>query len=127
MTAPERAERSGRAFSFLRFRAVATPQLDLRYLGRIFLHAALVGAVTGLAGSLFFVALELTQGLLLERLAGYLPLRAHGEMTSGEVHLFRPWLMIVLPAIGALAGGLLTLFAPEARGGGGDATIEAFH
>jgi len=32
-----------------------------------------------------------------------------------------------LPAAGGLACGLITRYAPEARGGGGDATIDAFH
>ncbi|HEY2900138.1 MAG TPA: chloride channel protein [Polyangia bacterium] len=35
--------------------------------------------------------------------------------------------MLVLPAVGGLATGLLTRLAPEARGGGGDAVIESFH
>jgi CIC family chloride channel protein len=94
------------------------------------LHAALVGAVTGTVGSLFFVTLELAQRFLLEDLAGYLPLRAHGELASSSQPTapFRPWLLMILPALGALAGGVLTAFlAPEAQGGGGDATLHAFH
>src|SRR5437899_7354216 len=35
---------------------------------------------------------------------------------------------MILPALGALAGGALTAFlAPEAQGGGGDAMLHAFH
>src|SRR5258706_15351120 len=129
MALPERAERA-RGFSVLRLRAAAVPQLELRYLGRVLLHAALVGAVTGLAGSFFFVALEVVQRFLLEDLVGYQPLRAYGETvvemaTHGP---FRPWLLMILPGLGALAGGALTSFlAPEARGGGGDAMLHAFH
>jgi CIC family chloride channel protein len=66
----------------------------------------------------------------MENLAGYVPLRAHGEspLESAVKTPWRPWLMIILPAIGALLGGVLTAFtAPEARGGGGDATLDAFH
>ncbi|HEX9296194.1 MAG TPA: chloride channel protein [Polyangiaceae bacterium] len=128
MALPERAERA-RGFSVLRFRAAA-PQLELRYLGRMLLHAALVGAVTGTVGSLFFVALEVVQRFLLEDLAGYLPLRAHGELViPNRVETpFRPWLLVILPGVGALLGGVLTTFmAPEAQGGGGDATLRAFH
>jgi len=94
------------------------------------LHAALVGAVAGTIGSLFFVALEVVQRYLLEDLAGYLPLRAHGEsvMPSAPSGHFRPWLLVIIPALGALAGGALTAFlAPEAQGGGTDATLHAFH
>ena len=106
------------------------PQLDFRFLGRMLLHAALVGAVAGSVGSLFFVTLEIVQRYLLEDLAGYQPLRAHGElvMSSANGTPFRPWLLMIIPGLGALAGGILTAFvAPEAQGGGGDATLHAFH
>jgi CIC family chloride channel protein len=93
------------------------------------LHAALVGLAAGLAGALFFGALEYVQGFLLEDLAGYRVLRAHGEtfVSREGARVFRPWLLVALPALGGLACGLLTRLAPEARGGGGDAMIEAFH
>src|SRR5688572_22660692 len=129
MALSERAERS-RGFGILRLGAAAVPELEFRYLGRMLLHAAVVGALTGLVGSLFFVALEIVQRLLLEDLAGYKPLKAHGEalMRSLDGAPFRPWLLILLPAVGALLGGLLTSFvAPEAQGGGGDAMLHAFH
>jgi CIC family chloride channel protein len=106
-----------------------TAPLDLRFVGRMVLHAALVGLAAGLAGALFFGALEYVQGFLLEDLAGYRVLRAHGEtfVSREGVRMFRPWLLVTLPALGGLACGLLTRLAPEARGGGGDAMIEAFH
>src|SRR5689334_9027016 len=129
MALPERVGRP-RAFSVLRLGAAAMPELEFRHLGRMLLHAALVGALTGLVGSLFFVALEFVQRDLLENLAGYRPLKAHGEalMPSPNAPDFRPWLLMLLPAVGALLGGALTgLLAPEAQGGGGDATLHAFH
>jgi chloride channel protein, CIC family len=103
--------------------------LDLRIVGKTLLHAAAVGAGAGLLGSLLFVAFELLQRLLLEEFAGYVPLRAAGEtFAAGAVaHEFRPWALLVLPALGGLACGLITRLAPEARGGGGDAMISAFH
>lgn len=103
--------------------------LDLRIVGRTLLHAALVGLGAGLVGALFFKGLEVAQRLLLEDLAGYLPLRAHGEFFArGEAaHPFRPWLLVLLPALGGLVCGLITRYAPETRGGGADTTIEAFH
>src|SRR3954468_18108005 len=108
MAVPERAER-GRGFSVLRLRTAAVPQLEFRFLGRMLLHAALVGAVAGAVGSLFFVMLEIAQRYLLEDLAGYLPLRAHGELVTGAPTVpFRPWLLMFLPGLGALAGGILT-------------------
>jgi CIC family chloride channel protein len=129
MALPQREERA-RGFSVLRLRATAVPQLEFRFLGRMLLHAALVGAVAGSVGSLFFVTLEIAQRYLLEDLAGYLPLRAHGELAAGKPlgTPFRPWLLMILPGLGALAGGVLTAFlAPEARGGGSDAMLHAFH
>jgi CIC family chloride channel protein len=98
-------------------------------LGRTVFHAAFVGLSAGLIGALFFAGLELAQSLLLERLAGYTPLRAHGERLFGEAAnlTLRPWIVMTLPAAGALLAGLLCQLAPETRGGGGDAMIHAFH
>jgi CIC family chloride channel protein len=112
------------------FGAAGAP-LEFQILGRVLLRAALVGASAGLLGSLFFAGLEAVQRVLLETWAGYIPLRAGGEQVLGEVtvaHPFRPWLLLVLPATGALLGGAIsTWLAPETLGGGSDAIIEAFH
>jgi len=80
-------------------------------LGRMLLHAAAVGLAAGLVGSAFFVALELVQRLVLEDLAGYRPLRAAGERVIDDpaTSVFRPWLLWVLPGLGALGGGLFAL------------------
>jgi CIC family chloride channel protein len=89
-----------------------------------------VGVIAGLVGAAFFASLELGQRLLLGQLAGFEPLRAAGETFVGaeRVGTLRPLLLLVLPALGGLASGLLTHWlAPEAAGGGGDATIEAYH
>src|SRR5262245_42758079 len=105
--------------------------LDLRILGRAVLQAAAVGVACGLIGALFLALLDRTQHLLPEPLAGYLPLRAHGEPRPpggpAQAHPFRPWLLLVLPALGGLGCGLVTLRAPDARGGGGNPMIRAFH
>lgn len=104
--------------------------LELQIVGRVLLHAALVGAAGGLAGSLFFVALEWVQHILLEAPTGYVPLLASGEellsLTSRPT--FRPWLLWAVPALGALLAGIIAArFAPETMGGGSDAIIHAFH
>jgi CIC family chloride channel protein len=104
--------------------------LDLRIVGRTLLHAALVGLAAGLVGAAFFAAVEHLQRYLLEDLAGYVTLRARGERfgaLSDPPIVFRPWLLALLPALGGLGCGLLTLLAPETRGGGADAMIDAFH
>src|SRR6185312_16685074 len=108
---------------------VATPPLDLRLVGRTLLHAALVGVGAGLVGAAFFVGLEYTQHALLGHLGGYSPLRAHGERLDVATHdlVLRPLVVMLLPPAGALLAGLLCQLAPETRGGGGDATIHAFH
>jgi len=93
------------------------------------LHAAAVGAAAGLVGSLFFWGLEIVQRYALEKTAGYVPLRAAGELVGADEGVpFRPWLLWLIPAAGALLGGLLsTKLAPETLGGGSDAIIDAFH
>jgi CIC family chloride channel protein len=110
--------------------AARTP-IEFQILGRVLLHAALVGAAAGLMGSLFFAGVEAVQRICLEGWTGYEPLRAGGERILGEMEKpppFRPWLLLVVPAIGALVGGALSSWlAPETRGGGSDAIIEAFH
>src|SRR5580765_5350726 len=103
---------------------------DLRIVGRMLFHAAIVGVAAGLMGAIFFAGLEVVQRLILEDLGGYRPLRAHGETFLPEIAnlgRFRPWLLLVVPAIGALASGIISELAPETRGGGGDAMINAFH
>src|SRR5450432_1797223 len=107
----------------------ATP-VDLRIVGRTLLHALLVGVVAGLMGAAFFALLEIVQRFVLEYVAGYRILRASGETFMTELDAARPfrwWLLLFLPAVGALASGLISQLAPETRGGGGDAMIDAFH
>ncbi|WP_437951518.1 chloride channel protein [Sorangium sp. So ce296] len=104
--------------------------IAFQLVGRVLLHAILVGVAAGIAGSLFFAALELAEHELLVAPTGYRPLRAKGEAVLTGVHTgpFRPWLVCLVPALGALVGGLLTAkLAPETRGGGSDAFINAFH
>jgi len=103
--------------------------LDLRFTGRTLLHALVVGGIVGVAGALFFAGLEFTQRWLIEGIAGVDLMRARGErfLAPEAGRVFRPWLAVLLPALGGLAAGLLARLAPEISGGGGDAVIEAFH
>ena len=52
-------------------------------------HAALVGVAAGFAGALFFGGLEYVQRFLLEDLAGYTVLRAHGARMNNCLVLLR--------------------------------------
>jgi len=106
-----------------------TSSRELRVFGKTLLHAMLVGVAAGLVGALFFAGLELLERVVLENLAGYEPLRAAGEtfLPPAAPRPFRPWILMFLPAVGGLAAGLISLLAPEVRGGGADASIDAFH
>jgi chloride channel protein, CIC family len=105
--------------------------VDLGLVGRTLLRAALIGLGAGVLGALFFWLTENAQHWVLERSVGYRPLRAAGEVLAGEEAFalgpYRPWLLLVVPAAGALLSGLLTAAHPATRGGGTDAMIEAFH
>lgn len=101
----------------------------LRLAGRWGLYAV-VGAVAGLGSILFYTLCQLALWFFLGHLVGY-----HPPAPGGEPPLFEPpdvawrwWLVPLIPALGALLGGLLVWrFAPEAEGHGTDAAIEAFH
>ncbi len=115
--------------SLLRLGSAQRGPLELQILGRVLWHAALVGAAAGLLGSAFVAGLEVAQRFFLEHLTGYLPLRAAGEgiLPDPTIPRFRPWLLWAIPGIGALIGGAFSILAPETRGGGSDAIIDAFH
>ncbi len=120
----------GRVRAIWRGASIDKGPIELQLVGRMLIHSALVGAAAGLAGSIFFGALELTQRLVLEDFAGYVPLRAAGEILLEQKNSphFRPWLLWAIPAFGALiAGAISAFFAPETMGGGSDAVIDAFH
>ncbi len=96
------------------------------------MHAAVVGAAAGLCGAAFMAGSDMVQTLLLEHLAGYTMLRVHGEATQPLLNIqpgaFRPWLLVVLPGLGGMLGGIICTLAPETQsGGGGNAMIYAFH
>ena len=95
---------------------------------RTLLLAAGVGIVAGLVGAAFVASVDLGSHLLLEHLAGAELLRASGEAAGQALRRGRvPWFLLVVPAAGALLGGLLSRWAPEAFGGGGDQTIATYH
>jgi chloride channel protein, CIC family len=105
--------------------------LDLRVVGRILIHATVVGAAAGLLACLVYYALEVVQLFVIDHLTGYGSLRAAGEfsnLSSIKADAPRPWLLWLLPAVGALgASWLARRFAPECMGAGVDATIRSFH
>ena len=108
--------------------------LGFEFVSRIYLYSSLIGLISGLCAIIFTYSLELAHFLLVEKLAGFRPIRYSGTIhfdfsflgaSSGEEHL---WLLLLLPALGGLISGWLThRFAPEAQGAGTDAIIDAFH
>ncbi len=101
--------------------------VDLRIVGRSLLHATFVGAAAGLVGVGFVLALDGLESLILHGGVGYVPMRAHGEDLKRAGGVFRWWLVPPLLAAGGLLAGLIMRWAPETRGGGADATLEAYH
>jgi CIC family chloride channel protein len=106
-------------------------QLDLQILGRVIMHAGAVGAAAGAVVCGFYYALEFSEAVLIEAIAGYSRVEAAGELgdhpmlTAAKA---RPWLLPIIPALGALlAGALSHRFGEESRGGGTNIVIGAFH
>jgi chloride channel protein, CIC family len=122
---------------FQRFRRIgqagllrAWREIPLSEQSRMILLSGLVGAAAGLLGCAFVATLEWVQLTILQGWAGYTPLGAAGEgmLHESPAVAFRPWLLCLLPASGGLlAGWLCWRFAPEARGGGADGIIRAYH
>ncbi len=100
-------------------------------MGRVVLHALLVGIAVGTGACFFYALLGLAERALLEGVAGYEPLRSAGEHALDfpmPRRPFSPWILACLPALGGLGAGYLThKLARETSGGGGDAYVEAFH
>jgi chloride channel protein, CIC family len=104
---------------------------EMRAIGRVVLHALLVGVLVGAGACAFYALLAVSERVLLEGLAGYKPLRPAGEHALDfpmPARPFSPLVLAILPGLGALAAGYIAhLFASETSGGGGNAYIEAFH
>jgi CIC family chloride channel protein len=90
----------------------------------------LVGIVSGLGAIVFFTACQVVFHFALDVGAGYHPHSPGGEPpllmeTGGEL---RPWLLVIIPAVGGIVSGFLVYtLAPEAEGHGTDAAIAAYH
>lgn len=104
---------------------------ELRAVGRVVMHALLVGLAVGAVACAFYGLLGLAERALLEGVAGYQPLRSAGEHALDfpmPERPFSPFVLAALPAIGGLAAGFVAhRLAHETSGGGGDAYIDAFH
>lgn len=107
---------------------------DDRALGmlRMLLLSVVVGVCAGLGAILLVSLLQCTNWLFLGKLGGVVlggaanePEPFHLPVIVGEA---RPWIVLLLPALGGLlTGWFVNRFAPEAAGHGTDAAIEAYH
>lgn len=91
-----------------------------------------VGVVAGLGSAGFLALLQASVGACFGHLANYFPVSPghEGPSVTPAANPGEPvrWLLLLLPAIGGLASGLITFFlAPEVEGHGTDAAISAFH
>ena len=102
----------------------------VRNVGAVMAASVAIGVLAGLGAVAFFWLLELAKFGLLDHLAGYRPGGPAGEEPLfGHTHVaLRPWVLLLLPAVGGLVSGWLVFrFAPEAEGHGTDAAIDAYH
>lgn len=99
-------------------------------MGRRLMIAAATGIVAGLGAIVFQWMLAATSHLTLDRLAGHRPggAGAEHEIFEPTDTPFRPFVLVLLPALGGLAAGwIVRRWAPEATGHGTDSAIEAYH
>ncbi len=105
-------------------------EFDFRSAGRWLLLGSIVGLISGLGAILFQTLLVLLKEFSINHLMGLSPLVPGGEsqLSHFTTGIFRPYLIVILPALGGLiAGFLIFKFAPEAEGHGTDEAIKAFH
>lgn len=107
------------------------PRLRLRSRPTLYVLAIVVGAVGGLGALAFEYANGLVVRGALVGIAGYAPQGPRGEVALFEdegQHTIAWWWLLMLPALGCAASALLSQrFAPEAKGHGTDAAIDAYH
>ena len=86
----------------------------------------LTGLAAGLVAVLFQTAVHLVQESVLFPNYPYGP--ANADFRTKAANEATRWLLLVIPAVGGVITGLLThFFGAEARGGGTDQYLDAFH
>ncbi|MCB9832703.1 MAG: chloride channel protein [Planctomycetes bacterium] len=93
--------------------------------------AIVVGVVAGIGGILFLYASDWVFHHMMAGLAGYAPSGPRGEKHLFANHDVGPviaWAIVLIPGLGGLVSGFIcNRFAPEAKGHGTDAAIDAYH
>ncbi len=98
-------------------------------MGRLLVLSALVGVVAGFGALVFNFILDRSDNVFMGWAVGYnIPVPGGDGVTKIPAPPERRWLLLVLPAVGALMGSLLSHWlAPEAKGEGTDSVIGSFH
>lgn len=102
----------------------------MRTQARLLGLSLIVGIISGFGAIGFYAACQVVSHYSLDALGGYRPTEPAGEapMFAPSDVALRPWMLIVLPALGGLISGLIVYsLAPEAEGHGTDAAIGAYH
>lgn len=105
-------------------------QKRLRPQVRVLGLSLVVGLVAGVGAIVFYTACQVVVHYALDSAAGYRPHHPGGEppLLKETDQPFRPWLLLLIPAVGGLVSGIIVFsLAPEAEGHGTDAAIAAFH
>lgn len=105
-------------------------RFDLVVAGKWLFLGALVGVVSGLGAIALQFGLQAIREICLTSWAGLYVASPAGEPAELGLELgaFKPWLIVVLPALGGLLSGLLVFWlCPEAEGHGTDAAIDSYH
>src|SRR6516164_2443904 len=102
----------------------------LRSQARLLGAAILVGIVAGLGAGAFYVFGQAVTYGALDWIAGYRPVHPGNEPEwfASTGHVFRRWMLLLVPTVGGLLSGVLVYaLAPEAEGHGTDSAIAAYH
>jgi CIC family chloride channel protein len=104
---------------------------EFRAVSRWLVLGLIVGTVSGLGAAGFFLAMDALRHFVFSELAHMAVLEPGGEhsvFTGRSAGELRYWVVVLAPALGGLASGLIvSRFCPEAEGHGTDALIDAFH
>jgi chloride channel protein, CIC family len=98
-------------------------------MGRLLVLSALVGVVAGFGALVFNYILDRSDNVFMDWAVGYnIPVPGGDGVTEIPAPPQRRWLLLFMPAAGALMGSLLSYWlAPEAKGEGTDSVIGSFH
>jgi CIC family chloride channel protein len=103
---------------------------SLSYLQRWGLYGLIIGVVSGLGATIFYLLLNGISRIFLVSILGYSPPPAGGEGSAvvPDLSSIKWWLVPFVLALGGLISGLIVYsFAPEAEGHGTDSVIDSFH